>query len=178
MANAERVRRHFSIDVNCPLYGFRDETISHLFGFARLLLLYGNSSDWDLIFGYVIWNLWLSRNAFVFDNPLEDNGSILQRSLRLKELSCRVRAAGQVLPIDGNKSTSPTLWWCPPPDWHKINTDTSRVLVDGRASGIGMVRDHLGRWRLGFHKFIDSAPRPNLTIHYRNRTKPWIRSGF
>ncbi|KAK8544792.1 hypothetical protein V6N13_045869 [Hibiscus sabdariffa] len=22
------------------------------------------------------------------------------------------------------------------------------------------------------------APRPNLTIHYRNRTKPWIRSGF
>ncbi|KAK8706676.1 hypothetical protein V6N13_057755 [Hibiscus sabdariffa] len=100
------------------------------------------------------------------------------RSLRLKELSCRVRAAGQVLPIDGNKSTSPTLWWCPPPDWHKINTDTSRVLVDGRASGIGMVRDHLGRWRLGFHKFIDSAPRPNLTIHYRNRTKPWIRSGF
>ncbi|KAK8505431.1 hypothetical protein V6N12_067397 [Hibiscus sabdariffa] len=23
-----------------------------------------------------------------------------------------------------------------------------------------------------------SAPRPNLTIHYRNRTKPWIRSGF
>ncbi|KAL4367764.1 hypothetical protein GQ457_05G018590 [Hibiscus cannabinus] len=30
--------------------------------------------DWDLLFGSICWNLWLERNAVVFDNPLEDRG--------------------------------------------------------------------------------------------------------
>ncbi|KAK8589704.1 hypothetical protein V6N12_024095 [Hibiscus sabdariffa] len=49
-----------------------------------------DSSNWDLLFGYVIWNLWLSCNALVFDNPLEDKGLILGRSVRLHDLSCTV----------------------------------------------------------------------------------------
>ncbi|KAK8539444.1 hypothetical protein V6N12_043070 [Hibiscus sabdariffa] len=110
--------------------------------------------DWDFIFGYVIWNLWLLCNAIMFDNSLEDNDSILEKSFQHKKLTCHVRPARQVMSIDGNSSNYPTLWWCPPPNWHKINTDGSRVLTDGRALCGGVTRDHLGRWRLRFHKFI------------------------
>ncbi|KAL4298080.1 hypothetical protein GQ457_12G018940 [Hibiscus cannabinus] len=31
--------------------------------------------DWDLLFGSICWNLWLERNAVVFDNPLDDRAA-------------------------------------------------------------------------------------------------------
>ncbi|KAL4278310.1 hypothetical protein GQ457_03G020200 [Hibiscus cannabinus] len=34
--------------------------------------------DWDLLFGSICWNLWLERNAMVFDNPLDDRGTVLE----------------------------------------------------------------------------------------------------
>ncbi|KAK8662787.1 hypothetical protein V6N13_024675 [Hibiscus sabdariffa] len=39
MTNVERLRRHFATDASCLMYGFRDETISHLF---RSCLVVGN----------------------------------------------------------------------------------------------------------------------------------------
>ncbi|KAK8571598.1 hypothetical protein V6N12_027678 [Hibiscus sabdariffa] len=47
---------------------------------ARVVI---NPKDWDLSFGLVCWNLWLERNAKVFGNPLEDHGTVLDRSRRM-----------------------------------------------------------------------------------------------
>ncbi|KAK8660893.1 hypothetical protein V6N13_051800 [Hibiscus sabdariffa] len=44
-----------------------------------------NPENWDLLFGSICWNLWLGRNAVVFDNPLDDRGTVLERSRRLME---------------------------------------------------------------------------------------------
>ncbi|KAK8565022.1 hypothetical protein V6N12_058598 [Hibiscus sabdariffa] len=32
--------------------------------------------NWNLVFGYTLWNLWLHRNAFIFCHTPEDFGSI------------------------------------------------------------------------------------------------------
>ncbi|KAK8608491.1 hypothetical protein V6N13_023913 [Hibiscus sabdariffa] len=45
-----------------------------------------NPENWDLLFGAICWNLWLGRNAIVFDNPLEDRGTVLERNRRLQQL--------------------------------------------------------------------------------------------
>ncbi|KAK9012388.1 hypothetical protein V6N11_040443 [Hibiscus sabdariffa] len=42
-----------------------------------------NPKDWDLFFGLISWNIWLRRNVTVFGNPLEDHGTVLDRSKRM-----------------------------------------------------------------------------------------------
>ncbi|KAK8680239.1 hypothetical protein V6N13_109190 [Hibiscus sabdariffa] len=46
-----------------------------------------NMEDWDLLFGAIIWNLWLAQNSVAFDNPQDRYGSNLERSRRLQLLS-------------------------------------------------------------------------------------------
>ncbi|KAE8669138.1 hypothetical protein F3Y22_tig00112254pilonHSYRG00076 [Hibiscus syriacus] len=40
----------------------------------------GQIQNWDILFGAIIWNIWLQRNAIAFDNPSEDKRPMLERS--------------------------------------------------------------------------------------------------
>ncbi|KAK8686241.1 hypothetical protein V6N13_125268 [Hibiscus sabdariffa] len=43
--------------------------------------------DWDLLFGVVVWNIWLTRNVVAFNHCCKLGGSILARSFRLVTLA-------------------------------------------------------------------------------------------
>ncbi|KAK9001798.1 hypothetical protein V6N11_024496 [Hibiscus sabdariffa] len=43
------------------------------------------SIDWDLMFGAIVWNIWLDRNTEVFDSELGVRQSVLIYSLWLKQ---------------------------------------------------------------------------------------------
>ncbi|KAK9018814.1 hypothetical protein V6N11_033861 [Hibiscus sabdariffa] len=103
MNNVERVRRHFATDASCPLCGFREESV-----FTLTPELPSCIRDWDLFFGYMVWSIWLSRNAMVFDNPMDDKGSILERSMRLRNLLGIGRLSGQVELLTGCRNSIPT----------------------------------------------------------------------
>ncbi|KAL4363840.1 hypothetical protein GQ457_04G022740 [Hibiscus cannabinus] len=56
-----------------------------------------DATNWDLLFAYILWNLWKRRNDVVFESHVVYRESILQQSKRMTNL--------------------PTLGWC------KLNTD-------------------------------------------------------
>ncbi|KAK8590372.1 hypothetical protein V6N13_057265 [Hibiscus sabdariffa] len=74
----------------CPMEGFAADSEYWKRKWVRLNLtdaarMVSNPENWDLLFGSVCWNLWLGRNAVVFDNPLEDRGTVLERSRMLMQ---------------------------------------------------------------------------------------------
>ncbi|KAE8680896.1 hypothetical protein F3Y22_tig00111366pilonHSYRG00299 [Hibiscus syriacus] len=91
------------------------------------------------------------RNAVVFDNPLEDSRSILDRSRRLVELMHKAiekNEQPQSLRMD---NMNRAYQWMPPPEgWYKANTDEARKKTDGKAACGGLIRGLTGEWKLGF----------------------------
>ncbi|KAE8664938.1 hypothetical protein F3Y22_tig00112738pilonHSYRG01145 [Hibiscus syriacus] len=45
------------------------------------------SEEWDILFGSILWNTWKKRNSIVFDSPLENSSSLLERSRRLQTIT-------------------------------------------------------------------------------------------
>ncbi|KAE8680582.1 Calcium-dependent protein kinase 7 [Hibiscus syriacus] len=43
----------------------------------------GAVEHWDIMFGAIVWNIWLHRNSIAFDTPLEDRRTVLERSRHL-----------------------------------------------------------------------------------------------
>ncbi|KAL4377111.1 hypothetical protein GQ457_02G015370 [Hibiscus cannabinus] len=95
--------------------------------------------NWDIMFGNILWNLWLARNATVFNSPSQDCQGVIERSRRQVELyvqaqesRCAMRAATSTPVV--------VVSWSPPKDhWIKINTDA---------------RNSTGTWCFGFTKFL------------------------
>ncbi|KAK8658233.1 hypothetical protein V6N13_036443 [Hibiscus sabdariffa] len=46
---------------------------------------FSNVANWELLFGAVVWNIWLARNAAVFNSPSIFHNSIIQSSKLLVE---------------------------------------------------------------------------------------------
>ncbi|KAK9047572.1 hypothetical protein V6N11_053411 [Hibiscus sabdariffa] len=44
-----------------------------------------NHIDWDILFGSILWNIWLRRNDYVFNGGCGRHESIVQTSLRLQQ---------------------------------------------------------------------------------------------
>ncbi|KAL4355451.1 hypothetical protein GQ457_06G008470 [Hibiscus cannabinus] len=115
--------------------------------------------DWDLLFGSICWNLWLERNAVVFDNPLDDRGTVLERSRRLQQQY-----------LLASSSAAPSRTWerrngaagssnndvqrLLAEGWFQANADAGCRLADGSAKCGGVIRSHDGRWVQGVAKFI------------------------
>ncbi|KAK8600003.1 hypothetical protein V6N12_049865 [Hibiscus sabdariffa] len=74
-------------------------------------------TSWDVLFGSVLWHIWLDRNGVVFNNSADHNGSILERSQRLHRLCNEARNTalqGRLTPcrqLDSFKELGP---WSPP----------------------------------------------------------------
>ncbi|KAK8644684.1 hypothetical protein V6N13_123984 [Hibiscus sabdariffa] len=55
---------------------------------------FANADNWELLFGAVLWNIWLTRNAAVFNSPSLFPTSIIHSSISLME--CMMNASSAV----------------------------------------------------------------------------------
>ncbi|KAK8667968.1 hypothetical protein V6N13_105440 [Hibiscus sabdariffa] len=106
-----------------------------------------DTTDWDLLFSTVLWNLWCQRNAFVFGSTVEEWGSVIVRSKWPMSVS---RSAFTTSHLRSSPPLSPqpesTLWTPPPMGWYKLNSDGARSLSGGNAACGGVLHDHHGAW--------------------------------
>ncbi|MBA0645374.1 hypothetical protein Goklo_013487 [Gossypium klotzschianum] len=49
-------------------------------------------------------------------------------------------------------------WQSPPSDWCKLNTNGSRHSITSRAFAGGLLRDHQGKWVIGYSRNIHICP--------------------
>ncbi|KAK9022086.1 hypothetical protein V6N11_002381 [Hibiscus sabdariffa] len=103
------------------------------------------SQDWNLLFGAIVWNLWLYQNSIVFDNPLEDSRSVLIRSQNLQRVMQAAKEARSRGVSDEGTADFAT-WKLPPEGWFKVNTDGARNSSNGMACCGSVIRDDEGRW--------------------------------
>ncbi|KAK8639606.1 hypothetical protein V6N13_137979 [Hibiscus sabdariffa] len=99
--------------------GITDWVVSNLDGsvaFAR------EPTNWDLMFVATLWNLWLARNAKVFNVPRLEESSVIGRSSQLG-----------------------LAYWEPPPSaWIKLNTGGAWRESNGYARCGGVERNNTG----------------------------------
>ncbi|KAK8686726.1 hypothetical protein V6N13_125746 [Hibiscus sabdariffa] len=55
--------------------------------------LFMGNENWELLYGALLWNIWLTRNAIVFNSTVELSGSVVERSQRLVELTLYAAAS-------------------------------------------------------------------------------------
>ncbi|KAK8609722.1 hypothetical protein V6N13_093137 [Hibiscus sabdariffa] len=112
------------------------------------------AANWELLFGAVLWNIWLARNAVVFNSPSCFPNPIIQSSRLLVERTLQAYSAvrGSVRSV---RTASATTQWTPPEEgWLKLNTDGAKRNQDGSLMCGGVLRDHTGSWHFGFSKYI------------------------
>ncbi|KAL4278188.1 hypothetical protein GQ457_03G036380 [Hibiscus cannabinus] len=115
---------------------------------------FSTAASWELLFGAVLWNIWLARNAVVFKSSSCLSIPIIQSSKLLVE---RTRQAyGDVRGfVQAGSPNAATIKWSPPEDgWFKLNTDGATRQQDGLSTCGGVLRAHSGSWSFGFFKFI------------------------
>ncbi|GKV17362.1 hypothetical protein SLEP1_g27876 [Rubroshorea leprosula] len=90
-----------------------------------------SSSTWPTVFSYAVWSIWYSRNQLVHDN----------KHISIFDLKCSTLVRAQeCIRLQPALTTSPpktivSVGWSPP-------------------SPGGLLRDHLGRWMVGFSRSI------------------------
>ncbi|GKV06468.1 hypothetical protein SLEP1_g18364 [Rubroshorea leprosula] len=108
-------------------------------------------STWPTFFSYAIWSIWYSRNQLVHD----------KRQIPIMELKRTTLDKAQEF-IGNNlncaepkpKNTISVGWVPPSSGFVKLNSDGSALGNPGMAGAGGLLRDHLGRWIIGFSRNI------------------------
>ncbi|KAK8591073.1 hypothetical protein V6N13_031140 [Hibiscus sabdariffa] len=98
--------------------------------------------NWELLFGAVLWNIWLARNAVVFDSSSCLPNPIIQSSRMLVERT--LQAYGEVRGnVRAGHTVAATIKWSPPEEgWYKLNTDGATLHV---LRGANSVADHIAK---------------------------------
>ncbi|KAL4377944.1 hypothetical protein GQ457_02G018140 [Hibiscus cannabinus] len=132
--------------------------------------------DWDVLFGSLLWCLWLKRNNFVFESAELDSDNTFQRGYRLMEESLRAR---QIVRCGCSaivaQSRTMGHWIAPPEHWIKINTDGARSITSGLASCGGVGRDFSGTWCFGFSRDLGLCS--VLEAELWESMRGWLRRG-
>ncbi|KAK8596929.1 hypothetical protein V6N12_065407 [Hibiscus sabdariffa] len=114
-----------------------------------------SESDWDILFGVILWNLWLSRNRRIFDPESDQIDNVMGCSRQLRDDTCRaLTSATMQSSILGGACPLVVKWCLPSVDSIKVNVDGDRRLHGVVASCGGIVRNSNGVWLDGFTKFI------------------------
>ncbi|KAK8569035.1 hypothetical protein V6N12_007567 [Hibiscus sabdariffa] len=117
-----------------------------------------NATDWDVLFGFILWTLWHNRNSHIFSTDTSSPEGVFQHSQRLLEESMKARLLVRhgrrraPWPPGGN-----ACWLDPPRHWIKVNTNGARNTTSGLASCGDLGRDFEGNWRFGFSRFLGSC---------------------
>ncbi|GLT55828.1 hypothetical protein SLA2020_289160 [Shorea laevis] len=121
------------------------------------------------IYSFILWNIWLQRNKKLYSSNVFELNCIIS-IIRDKVFEFHSTSP---LPSPKNIQKESTLvcWERPLEGYFKLNTKRSAHGNPGLTSTGGVIRDHLGRWIVGFACKIGCASR----LH----TKLWgIREGL
>ncbi|KAK8714999.1 hypothetical protein V6N13_042343 [Hibiscus sabdariffa] len=86
-----------------------------VFNLGRSDTFVRDSMNWDLMFAVLLWNLWLGRNAKVFDAPWLVDNSVVGSSYRLVGLMVQARAEHQLVCPPVAAMSRGLDYWEPPP---------------------------------------------------------------
>ncbi|GKV23781.1 hypothetical protein SLEP1_g33477 [Rubroshorea leprosula] len=110
-----------------------------------------SSSTWPTVFSYAVWSIWYSRNQLVHDNKHISIFDLKCSTLDRAQEFIRLQPALTTF----QPKTIVSVGWSPPsPGFAKLNTDGSALTNPGIAGAGGLLRDHLGRWMVGFSRSI------------------------
>ncbi|KAF7821907.1 reverse transcriptase [Senna tora] len=121
----------------------------HYNAFKDTVMNYSISHGVFFIFG--IWEIWLARNALIFENISFDPSVVGKRA---------IFKVVEFFHLIGSNLDSPLLKeffisWSPPPEgWLKLNVDGTCQGSPKLIAGGGLIRDSLGNWIHGFTKFF------------------------
>ena len=106
--------------------------------------------EWNYLFLFGIWNLWIQRNQKAFKaKPCDPN------LLRLVEMQVREFIYCVANSLEKNDMVSKEVKWAKPAiGWHKLNTGGSFNGASGLAGCGELIRDSNGQWVKGFAKRI------------------------
>ena len=109
--------------------------------------------NWNTLFSFGIWTLWLHRNNVIF------RGKPLQNNLKAETISKAVEFA--FLGLEDKHHTHQTTirvkWNAPLVNWYKVNSDGSSLGDPGLAGGGGLIRNDRGDWTRGYARAIGST---------------------
>ncbi|KAF7801271.1 reverse transcriptase [Senna tora] len=103
------------------------------------------------IFVFGLWEIWLGRNALVFDSKVFDPVLIGEKAtfkaVEYFHLNCIAAPSKSIATF--------SVGWDPPPlGWWKLNTDGSCQGNQNMIGGGSLIRDSNGNWVNGFSKFM------------------------
>ncbi|KAL4386350.1 hypothetical protein GQ457_09G024250 [Hibiscus cannabinus] len=99
-----------------------------------------DSDHWDIMFGYLLWNLWIQRNSMIFDTDKVYHEPILTRCSRLvaEVLSSNTQRLPGSAVVGAGREHHRLRRWIPPPNgWVTCNADGSfRAVPGGQHVGV------------------------------------------
>ncbi|KAK8489477.1 hypothetical protein V6N11_024235 [Hibiscus sabdariffa] len=130
-----------------------------------------DGTHWDMLFGFIVWNLWCRRNEWIFGEHNVRYEYVLLRSQRMQREAVATMLPSQAITATGRATqihpAAVDQWMKPSGGWCKLNIDWVVNRVSGLASCGGVIRDEEGTWLLGFSKKIGketrSSSKPNIS---------------
>ncbi|KAL4296817.1 hypothetical protein GQ457_12G001150 [Hibiscus cannabinus] len=107
--------------------------------------------DWPIRFVVLCWLIWKRRCCLVLGSGEGFRDDILVRGDRMVEECKRALCANQWV---SSRPVVQSSWLAPPLGWVKLNVDASVSSRDHKAGVGGVLRDDLGRWIIGFSRFL------------------------
>ena len=118
----------------------------------RKSCLQGNP-PWNIIFPIGVWNLWKSRNMFIFERKSQNPNLSKEIVNQAVEFLCYVASPRNPTRV----VTRSTRWEKPAMGWKKLKTDGLVLGSVGQAGCGDVVRDDHGNWIAGFARHIGAT---------------------
>ena len=118
----------------------------------RKSCLQGNP-PWNIIFPIAVWNLWKSRNMFIFERKSQNPNLSKEIVNQAVEFLCYVASPRNPTRV----VTRSTKWEKPAMGWKKLKTDGSVLGSVGQVGCGGVVRDDCGNWLAGCTRHIGAT---------------------
>ncbi|XP_031101801.1 uncharacterized protein LOC116005700 [Ipomoea triloba] len=178
LTNAERFRWGLSPNAECPRCGAQEESTDHLLrqcDFAKecweaasapasfmtsfhlplidwmmkacTMVTTADGNRWHTAFPYLLWNMWKAHNNLVFNGTHALAHDIIIKTKREAQEAHRILLK-HTGPLHARQTW--VLWSPPQLNYVKMNSDGARKSSTGLASAGGLIRDHRGRWIVGF----------------------------
>ncbi|GKV38468.1 hypothetical protein SLEP1_g46380 [Rubroshorea leprosula] len=103
---------------------------------------------WGTVFSFILWSIWLQRNNKLYSSNVFEPNYII--SIIWDKVFEFYSASPLPSPKNTQKESRLVCWEKPPEGYCKLNTDGSAHGNPGLASAGGVIRDHMGRWIVGF----------------------------
>ncbi|XP_050224097.1 uncharacterized protein LOC126673834 [Mercurialis annua] len=110
---------------------------------------------------WVLWSIWLARNAMIFRDEFKDLWQVLnEAAYSYHEFQQATNV--ERLPAAPNPEALPSCWQPPPPLATKINFDGAFIAASRTGSGACVARDSAGKILSSYAFYVQHAATPSL----------------